>query len=123
MKLHDPTALHSAQQGNHRSKQNASFAQLLDTSKYPETILTLTKPIVFSSIPSNGHTMLSQATVSLALHGSTHTVTLTVLARYTRSVLEATGSAPIAASDWGIKSPFGVHKDATIEFLIVLHRG
>lgn len=104
-------------------KQNASFFQLLDTRKYPDATLTLTKPIVFNSIPTNGQTISSKATGSLAMYGITHAVTFTVMARSNGSVLEATGSAPLLASDWNIKSPFGVQNNALIEFLVVLRRG
>ncbi len=104
-------------------KPNTSFFQLLETSKYPDATLTLTKPIVFPSLPTNGQAISSQAMVSLTMHGITHTLTLTVIARSNGSVLEATGSAPVLASDWGMKSPFGVHNNAVIEFLVVLRRG
>jgi polyisoprenoid-binding protein YceI len=104
-------------------KQNASFFQLLETSKYPDATLTLTRPIVFSSLPTNGQTLSSQATASLAMHNITRAVTLTLMARSNGSVLEAVGSAPVLASEWGIQSPFGVHNNAVIEFLVVLHRG
>jgi polyisoprenoid-binding protein YceI len=104
-------------------KQNASFIQILDTNQYPEATLTLTKPIVFPSIPTNGQTISSTAIVSLAMHGITHPVTLTVMARSNGSVLEAIGSAPVLVSDWKLKSPFGVHNNAVIEFLVVLRRG
>jgi polyisoprenoid-binding protein YceI len=103
-------------------KQNASFFQLLETSKYPDATITLTKPIVFHSIPTNGQTISSQATVSLTMHGITHPVTLTVMARSNGSVLAATGSAPVLASDWGIQSPFAVQDNGLIEFLVVLQR-
>ena len=104
-------------------KQNASFIQILDTNQYPEATLTLTKPIVFPSIPTNGQTISSTAIVSLTMHGITHPVPLTVMARSNGSVLEAIGSAPVLASDWRVKSPFGVHNNAVIEFLVVLRRG
>ncbi len=104
-------------------KQNASFFQLLETSKYPDATLTLTKPIVFTSLPTDGQTISSQATVSLAMDGITHAVAFTVMARSNGSVIEATGSAPILASDWKIKSPFGVQNNVLIEFLVVLRRG
>jgi polyisoprenoid-binding protein YceI len=104
-------------------KQNASFSQILDTNQYPQATLTLTQPIVFPSIPTNGQTISSTAIVSLTMHGITHPVTLTVMARSNGSVLEAIGSAPVLASDWRVKSPFGVHTNAVIEFLVVLRRG
>jgi YceI-like domain len=103
-------------------KQNASFFQTLDTSKDPDATLTLTKPIVFTSIPTNGQTISSTATVLLAMHGITHVVTFTVMARSNGSILEAIGSAPLLASDWSIKSPFGIHNNDVIEFLVVLQR-
>ncbi len=104
-------------------KPNASFFQLLDTSLYPEATLTLTRPIVFPSFPSTGQTMSSQATASITMHGITHALTFLVMARSNGSVLEATGSAPVLTSDWRIQSPFAVHNNAVIEFLVVLRRG
>lgn len=103
-------------------KPNTSFFQLLETSKYPDATLTLTQPIVFPSPPTHGQTTSSQATVSLSMHGITHTVTFLVMARSNGSVLEAIGSAPVFASDWRIKSPFAVHNNAVIEFLVALRR-
>ncbi len=102
---------------------DASFFQLLETSQYPDATLTLTKPIVFHSVPTNGQTISSTATASLAMHGITHTVTFTIMACYNGSVLEAIGSAPVLASDWGIQSPCAVHNNAVIEFLVILRRG
>ncbi len=104
-------------------KPNTSFFQLLGTSKYPDATLTLTRPIIFTSLPTNDQTTSSQATVSLTMHGITHAVTFLVMARSNGSVLEAIGSAPVLASDWGMKSPFAVHNNAMIEFLVVLRRG
>jgi polyisoprenoid-binding protein YceI len=103
-------------------KQNASFFQLLETGKYPSATITLIQPVVFQTIPTDGQAISFQAPVSLAAHGITSTVTLTVMARDTGSVLEAAGSAPLLASDWKVKSPFAVHNDATIEFFLVLRR-
>jgi hypothetical protein len=104
-------------------KQSASFAQLLATGTYPIATITLMQPIIFTSIPTNGQTISSTATASLAVHGIVRVVTLTVSARSNGSVLEATGSIPFLASGWGIKSPFAVQNNAVIEFLVVLHRG
>lgn len=106
-----------------QGKQNTTIYQVLDTNQYPEAALTLTQPIDFASAPTNGQTISSHATVALAMHGNTHPVTFPILARYNGSVLEALGSASVPVSDWGIQSPFGIHKTAVIEFLMVLHRG
>jgi hypothetical protein len=104
-------------------KPNASFFQLLETSKYPDATLTLTQPIVFPALQTNGQAISLPTTASLAMNGIAHTVTFMVKARSNGSVLEATGSAPVLASEWGIQSPFGVHNNAVIEFLVVLRRG
>lgn len=103
-------------------KPNASFFQMLETSQYPDATLTLTQPIIFTSIPTNGQTISSKATASLAMRGITHTLTFTITARYNGSALEAVGTASSLASDWSVKSPFGIHNDGVIEFLVMLHR-
>ena len=102
-------------------KQNASFFKLLETSQYPSATITLTQPVVFQTIPTNGQTISFKAPVSLAIHGITHMVTLTGTARENGSTLEVAGSAPLLASDWNVASPYAVHNDALIEFLLVLH--
>jgi polyisoprenoid-binding protein YceI len=104
-------------------KPNASFFQLLETSKYPHATLTFARPIVFPTIPSNGQTLSSQAAARLSMRGVTHPVTLTIKVCSNGSVLEAVGSASVRVSEWGIQSPFAVQNDALIEFLVVLHRG
>jgi polyisoprenoid-binding protein YceI len=104
-------------------KPNASFFQILETSKYPNAMLTLARPIVFSAIPTNGQIISSQAAALLTMRGVTHPVTLTIKARSNGSVLEAAGSASVFVSEWGIQSPFAVQNDALIEFLVMLHRG
>ncbi len=102
-------------------KPNTSFFDLLETTTYPNAALTLRTPLDFQSLSGTGQTISATANGVLTLHGISHPVSFTVLARYNGSVLEALGTVPLVTSDWGIKSPFGVHKNATIEFLVVLH--
>lgn len=106
-----------------QSKQNTTIYQVLDTNHYPQATLTLTRPVAFASLPTNGQIITSQATATLTMHGVTRPVTFTVTARSNGSVLQALGSAEVLVSDWRIKSPEGIHDNATIEFLLVLHRG
>ena len=103
-------------------KPNASFFKILDTSTTPNATLTLMNPIVFTNIPSNGQTISSSADGTLTMHGFTQPVTFTFTGRYDGSVLEATGSAPVLATDWRIDSPFGIHNNDVIEFLVILQR-
>lgn len=104
------------------AKQNASFFKLMDTDKYPSATLTLTAPTIFADTPTNGQTITATATGTLSMHGITRPVTFTFTGRYDGSVLEAIGSAPVLASDWSIDSPFGIHNNDMIEFLVVLQR-
>jgi polyisoprenoid-binding protein YceI len=104
-------------------KSNASFFQIMDTSKNPDATLALTKPIVFNSIPTNGQVISAKATGSLTMHGITHAVTFTIMARSNGSVLEATGLVSLLASAWDVKSPFGLQNNDLIEFLVVLQKG
>lgn len=106
-----------------RGKQNTTIYQILDTGHYPVATLTLSQPMVFASPPTTGQTITSRATAALTMHGITHPVTFTVMARYNGSVLEALGSASALVSDWGIQPPFGIHNNAVIEFLLILRRG
>jgi len=104
-------------------KQNVSFSEILDTNKYPNATLELTAPGSFTNIPTSGQAVSSSVTGSLTMNGITQPVTFTFTGRYDGAVIEATGSAPILVSDWGIESPFAVHNNAVIEFLVVLRRG
>jgi polyisoprenoid-binding protein YceI len=96
-------------------KPYPSLLQILNTNTYPDATFTLTSPIIFTNIQS-------KAMGSLTINGITHPVTFAFTSQYNGSVLEATGSAPILASDWNIKSPYGIHNNDTIEFLVVLQR-
>ena len=103
-------------------KQNPSFFKLLETGKYPSATITITQPIVLQTIPTDGQIISFTAPVSLEIHGITHTATLTVTARDNGFMLEAAGSASLLDSDWNVKSPFAVHDDALIEFLLFLQK-
>lgn len=103
-------------------KPYPSLLQILDTNTYPDVTLTLTTPVTLAGIVSNGQPISSNAAGLLTIDGTTHPVKIAFTASYNGSVLEAIGTAPITASDWGIKSPFGIHDDDTIEFLIISQR-
>ena len=104
------------------NQQTNNLAKVLDTVTYPVATFTLTEPITVAQLPANGQTLSSNATGSLTMNNITRSVTLTLTGRYDGEALEATGSAPVLVSDWGIESPIGIHNDAEIEFLTVLHR-
>ncbi len=103
-------------------KPYPSLLQILDTNTYPNATLTLTAPIALAGLASSGQTISSTAPGSLTIDGITHPVTIAFTTSYNGTVLEAVGTAPITASDWRVKAPFGIHDNDVIEFLVVLKK-
>jgi polyisoprenoid-binding protein YceI len=103
--------------------QTNDLLRLFDTKKYPDATFTLTAPVDLANMPTNGQAMLSNAAGSLTINNVTRPATFTLTGRYDGSALQATGRAPFLVSDFGVKSPFGIHNDAEIEFLVILQRG
>ena len=103
-------------------KTQSQFAGILGTVSHPDATLTLAAPIVPRSSPALNKEFRAYATGQLAMHGSTRSVTFDITARYSGSALEATGSIPIAFSDWDIKAPTFLQNDGVVEFLLVMHR-
>jgi len=103
-------------------KPNPNFFKMMSTTQYPQATLALTNPIVFANNPAAGQTVSSNATGTLTMRGVTHPVTFGFIGRYDASVLEATGTVPFLASDWGVQSPFGIHDQDEIEFLVILRQ-
>ncbi len=102
-------------------KPNEGFFKMMNTAEYPNAELTFTSPIAFT-VPADGQTVSASVEGSLTLHGSTHPVTFSFSGRTNGTMLEAVGTAPVLASDWGIESPFGIANDVVIEFLVILQR-
>lgn len=104
------------------SEQTNNLSSILDTGAYPDAVFTLTTPIDIAQLPTNGEILSSTASGSLTMNNTTHPITLALTGRYDGSQLEALGSTSILVSDWGMKSPIGIHNDAEIEFLVFLQR-
>jgi polyisoprenoid-binding protein YceI len=64
-----------------------------------------TSPAEVTSVPADGQTVEVTATGNLTLHGVTKEVQIPLTARLTGSVVEVTGSLPIAFADYGIQKP------------------
>jgi polyisoprenoid-binding protein YceI len=95
---------------------------MLNTQQYPYATLTLTSPIAFANIPGAGEDVAGEAAGTVTIHGTSHPVTFALTGRYEGTLLTATGTAPILASDWGVQSPFGIHDNDIIEFLVILRQ-
>jgi polyisoprenoid-binding protein YceI len=101
-------------------KPNPNFLKMMDTQQYPNATLALTAPIAWAHTPATGETAAGNATGALTLRGITQPVTYAFTGRYDGSGLQATGTTPVLASAWGIESPFGLHDNDVIEFLVFL---
>jgi len=103
-------------------KPNPSFFTMLKTQQYPYAALTLTSPIAFATIPAAGQAVAANAVGTVTIRGTSHPGRFTLTGRYDGAMLAAAGTAPILASDWGIQSPFGIHDNDVIEFLVILRQ-
>lgn len=103
-------------------QETNNLSRLFDTKQYPTATFTLTDPINMTDTPTKGEAVSSNATGSLTINNVSHPVTFTLTGRYDGSTLQAVGRASFLVSDFGIKSPFGIHDDAEIEFLVILRR-
>ncbi len=101
-------------------KTQPQLAGIMDTKVYPDATFTLTKPIEPSVSPRIDKSFVFDATGLLTMHGTTRAVTVAITARYTGSLLEATGSIPVLFSQWNIRSP--VENSGDVEFLLILRR-
>jgi polyisoprenoid-binding protein YceI len=104
------------------NKQTNNLSRILDTVNYPYATFTLTNPIDITGALRGEQTISSGAIGSLTMNNITRPITLALAGHYNGSQLSAIGSTSILLSDWGIKSPLGIHKDADIEVLIILQK-
>lgn len=101
-------------------KAQPQFAKILDTASFPDATFTLTKPVAAGSGLVMNKPFGVRATGMLAMHGTTRPVTFEATARYSGSLLEATGSIPVVFSDWNIHAPEFLQNHGLLEFLLVL---
>ncbi len=101
-------------------KTQPQLAKILDTASFPDATVTLTKPIAVGSGLVMNKTFTVKATGLLAMHGITRPVTFEVTARYSGSLLDASGSIPVLFSDWNIHAPQFLQNHGLLEFLLIL---
>jgi polyisoprenoid-binding protein YceI len=99
-------------------------SRILQTAKYPNATIKVTKPIALSSIPADGVVVEQNATVTMTVKDVTKDVPVSLKAKRSGSNIEVTGSIPVKWSDWNIEDPsfkpsIVVEDNGTMEFLIV----
>jgi polyisoprenoid-binding protein YceI len=108
-----------------RSQRDDQFrGRIMDTADFPTATFVLTSPIDIGSVPADGVVIKPQATAKLTLHGTTKTITLTLIAERAGNTIKVNGSVPITFSDYNIANPSGgpasVGASGTLEFLLLL---
>jgi polyisoprenoid-binding protein YceI len=107
--------------------RDAQFqGRIMNTAAYPDATFKLSQPIDLGSMPAVNKTITEQATGSLAMHGTARSVTFTIEARYTGSLVQVSGSIPVTFADWNIPNPsfagtVTTEDHGVVEFLVDLH--
>lgn len=109
-----------------RTQRDGQFrSRIMNTSQFPTSTFTLTKPITLSSVEADKE-IRATATGKLTLHGVTKTVTFDVVAKRVTGAIKVNGSIPIRFADYDISDPSGgpaqVGDDGTLEFTLVFTR-
>ena len=103
-------------------RDNQFRGRIMNVAQYPTATFTLTKPIVFGTLPGDGATVTVPATGELTIRGTQKTVTVDVTAKRTAGTISVNGAVPVVFADYGIPEPsFGpatVEDHGEIEFLV-----
>jgi polyisoprenoid-binding protein YceI len=111
------------------AKPAPQFGISLDTQRYPDATIGLTRTVTLDPAFASGTTHTGNVAGTLTLHGVTRTATVALRLRRDGTNIDVAGSVPVAFSDYGIAGPngygpFGSLADHGVaEFLLVLHRG
>ena len=106
-------------------ERQPQFVQSLDVTAYPVATITLVRPVALPGSFSSGAEVTAKVAATLELNGRTRPVTVTLSARREGTLIDASGSLPVAFSDFGIKGPPGygafgsLASNGTAEFRLV----
>jgi polyisoprenoid-binding protein YceI len=100
----------------------SQFVKVLDTARFPDATVTLSKPVAVGSGLVMNKTIRVQVTGLLTMHGTTRPVTFQATVRCSGTVLEAAGSIPVLFSDWNVHTPELLQSHGLLEFLLVLRQ-
>jgi len=112
-----------------QSQRNAQFdGRIMDVAKYPTATLTLTGPVALGTVPPVGAKATYEASGTLAMHGVSRDVRLSLTAERTTDGIYVLTDLPIAFARWDIANPslggFVTTADSgTLEVLVYLTTG
>lgn len=108
-------------------RDNQFRGRIMDVEQFPDAVFTLTGPVTLPSVPADQATVEVPVKGTLAMHGATQPVDVTLTAKRNGQSLEVAGQIPVEFADYGIDNPsFGPAKvgdDGTVEVLLKLVKG
>jgi polyisoprenoid-binding protein YceI len=100
--------------------------RIMSVDQFPTATFTLTQPVDFGTVPTEGQTLTATATGDLTLRGVTNSVTFDVEAKLEGGRIGVLGNIPIKFSDYDIPDPSNqaatVKDDGLLEFVLVFDR-
>jgi len=109
------------------SRRDGQFnGRIMSVDQFPTATFTLTAPIDFQQVPTDGTTITAKATGDLTLHGVTKSVTFDVEATFQNGRVGVTGQIPVVFADFGIPNPsfatVTTEDHGVLEFLLIFDR-
>lgn len=109
------------------SRRDGQFnGRIMSVDQFPTATFTLTAPIDFQQVPTDGTTITASATGNLTLHGVTKPVTFDVEATFQNGRVGVTGQIPVIFADFGIPNPsfatVTTEDHGILEFLLIFDR-
>ena len=102
------------------------LVQSLGVAAHPVATVTLTRPVPLPAAFSAGAKVTWTVAATLTLNGMSRPVTVALSAQRDGTAIDASGSLPVAFTDFGINGPHGygflgsLASDGTAEFLVIL---
>jgi polyisoprenoid-binding protein YceI len=119
----DMSSVHSDQP----TRDRIFHGRILNTSQFPTSTFTLTKPIDLGTPPASGATRSYTAAGTLQLHGVTKPISIPITATHDGSTIKVLGSTVLNFADYDIANPSNsvasTADQGTLEFLLIFNRG
>lgn len=109
------------------SRRDAQFnGRIMQVDQFPTGVFTLTSPIDFGVVPSEGVEIAATATGDLTLHGVTKSVTFDLTAKLANGKIGVLGQIPVLFSDYNVESPsiatIVTEDNGLLEFVLVFEK-
>lgn len=109
------------------SRRDGQFnSRIMQVDQFPTGVFTLSSPIDFGVVPSEGVEIGATATGDLTLHGVTKSVTFDLTAKLANGKIGVLGQIPVLFSDYNVESPsiatIVTEDNGLLEFVLVFEK-